>query len=243
MESIPLQELLLGKLVRFLGIPIEHRIVELDADGAAVLLEDAFGVVEQVVRIDDADIDLAGVRLGTAIVPLTTDLRANLAGGLQIIEQTAQFVVTGFARHERVEPGPVDQRRNAAAIVAGNRRVRVANEKREVELLQELARDDTGVVGFGFRFVVRKRRTLGRAGRRRRRRSAPGAVDVHDDAGILVADAILRLAPGRRHRSRIRADTALDFLKRWSDARRLLFRRHQIMSDVFDEDTLSLEKK
>ena len=244
METVPLLELVFGEVVSLVRVPVEHGLEVFDAHGFTIRLEDALRIVEQVVGIDDTNLDVGGSSRSVAVALLAADLGSDQAGELQIIEQTTQLVVAGFTRHERVETRAFDQRRNAAAVIAGNRRPRVANEESEMELLQELPRHDGRVVELRFGFFVRKRRTF----RRTRRRSTLGTVgSVQNDARVVVAGSALLRINGRSaaagcDRSRIGADTALDFLKRWSNTRRLLFRGNEIMRDVFDEDTLPLLK-
>lgn len=222
-EAVPLLESVLGVLVLFLRVPVEHRHVELDPDGRAVLPEHTFRVVEQVVGVQDADFDAAWLR-DRAVVGLAADLGSDNAGLLEVVEGATQLVVTGFFRHEVVEAGLLDERRHAAAVIAGNGVARVADKEREVELLQQLLGHDSRVVRLGWSGV--------REGR------AVGTAVWHHDAGVLVIS--FRALAVRIDTLVIGADAALGDAQRRSDACCLLVRWHEIVRDVFDENTLAL---
>lgn len=219
-EAVPLLKGVLGLLVLLLGVPIQHALVELDADRGAVVPEHALGVVEQVVSVHDADLDAVGRGHG-AVVFLAADLGADDAGVLAVVEEAAELVVAGLLGHELVEAGLLHKRGNTAAVVAGDGVARVADQEGEVELLQQIPGHDRGVAGLRQR-AVRVRGALG---------------VLHHDAGVLVSDT---LGLAIRAVSTVSADTALGDVQRRRDAGRLLVWRDEVVSDVFDEDTLAL---
>lgn len=212
-EAVPLLEGVLGVLVLLLRVPVQHAHVELHADGRAVLSEDALGVVEEIVGVDDADLDAAGLRHG-AVVLAAADLRANDAGVLAVVEDAAELVVASLLRHELVEARLLDKRGHAAAVIAGNRVARVADKEGEVELLEQLSGHDSRIARLT---------SEGRAARLR-----------HHDAGVGISRylAFTILAIG--------ADATLGDAQRSSECGRLLVRGNEVVSDVFDEDALAL---
>lgn len=223
-EAVPLLEGVLGQLVRLLGVPVEHAGVELEPDGRAVLAQDALRVVEQVVGIDDANLQAAGRRDG-AVVLLPADLGADESGVLAVVEEAAELVVASLFRHELVETGLLDERRHAAAVIARDGVAWVADKEGEVELLEQLPRHDRRVVRLGGG-VVREGCGLGRA-------------VWHDYAGVSLALDLAILATALA----VGADATLGDAQRRSDARGLLVRRDEVVSDVFDEDTFALVEK
>ena len=66
----------------------------------------------------------------------------------EVVEQTAQLGVAGFAGHEFVEARDVVKRWDAAAVVRWNTEVRVTDEEGEVELLERGLRQDGRIVQF-----------------------------------------------------------------------------------------------
>lgn len=146
-EAVPLLEGVLGGLVLFLGVPVQHAHVELDADGGAVVPEHALGVVEEVVGVEDADLNAVG-RGDGAVVGLAADFGTDDAGVLAVVEEATELIVARLFRHELVEAGLLDERRHAAAVIAGNRVARVADKEGEVELLEQLLGHHRGVVGL-----------------------------------------------------------------------------------------------
>lgn len=219
-EAVPLLEGVLGRLVLLLGVPVQHALVELDADRGAVVPEHALGVVEKVVGVHDADLDAVGLGHG-AVVFLAADLGTDDAGVLAVVEETAELVVAGLLGHELVEAGLLDKRRHTAAVVAGDGVARVADQEGEVELLQQLPGHDRGVAGLG-RSAVRVLSALG---------------VLHHNPRVLVSDTLGRAICAV---STVGADTTLGDVQRRRHAGRLLVWRDEVVSDVFDEDALAL---
>jgi hypothetical protein len=220
-EAVPLFESFLGGLVLFFGIPVQHAHVELDADGGAVVPEHSFGIVEEVVGVENADFDAVGLGDG-AVVFLTADLGTDDAGVLAVVEEATELIIASLFRHELVEAGLLDEWRHAAAVIAGNRVARVTDKEGEVELLEQLLGHDRGVVRLRWS-VVRERWAVGTR---------------HANSGVLVG-GVLRLAVSAVRLAR-GANTTLRDAQRRSDTRLLLVRRYKVVCDVFDEDTLTL---
>jgi hypothetical protein len=143
-ETVPLLESVLGGLVLLLGVPVQHFHVELDADGGAVVPEHALGVVEKIIGVQNADLDAVGGGDGAAVL-LTADLRTDDAAVLAVIEEATELIVARLLGHELDEAGLLDERRHAAAVIAGNRVARVADKESEVELLEQLLGHDRRV--------------------------------------------------------------------------------------------------
>jgi len=216
-EAVPLLEGVLGLLVLLLGVPVQHAHVELDADRGAIVPEHALGVVEQVVGVHDADLD--AVRLGHgAVVFLAADLGTNDAGVLAVVEETTELIVAGLFGHELVETSLLYKRWHAAAVIAWNGVARVTDQEGEVELLQQL-------LGHYRRVARLRRRAIW---------VWSGLGVLQHNAGILVSDT-LGLAVGA-----VSTDTALRDVQRRRNTGRLLVWRDEVVSDVFDEDTLAL---
>ena len=216
-------------------VPLQHLLLELNADTLAVLPQDTFRVIQQVIGVDDADLDFAVLAIRNTIllgVTLAANLGSDEASVLAVVEESTQLDVSSLARHERVEAGPLHQRRDAAAVIAWNSELRVADQKGEVEALQDLPRHDGRVTRLGRRVV----------GERRALRRAVGGSAVHIDAGV----------PGGQRPLEAKTETAMlvelifgadatpDLLERRSEVRLLVLRRDQVVGDVLDEDTLAL---
>jgi len=103
------------------GVPVQHRRAVIDADFLAVRFDDAFRVIQQVIRIDDGDADLAVFQSAV----LARESRADLLLGAQEVEDAAQLVVAGFRGHEVVEAGDLVERRDGAPPVRGDAVARV----------------------------------------------------------------------------------------------------------------------
>lgn len=181
-EALPLVERRLGARVVVRRVPFQHGVGVVEPDGAAVRGQDAGRVVEEVVGVDDADVDLAvalvsdswgrgGVAVdvmavrdvvivmmsdavgGLPVRRAASNLRSDLADVAQVIEDAPQLVVAGFRGHEVVEAGDAVERRDGAAVVGRDAGAWVADQESEVELVKDGGRDDGGVVGLGGRGV------------------------------------------------------------------------------------------
>lgn len=181
-EALPLVERRLGARVVVRRVPFQHGVGVVEPDGAAVRGQDTGRVVEEVVGVDDADVDLAVVLIsdsrsrggvavdvkavGDVVVVMMSDavgglpvrraardLRSDLADVAQVVKDAAQLVVAGFRGHEVVEAGDAVERRDGAAVVRRDAGARVTDQEGEVELVEDGGRNDGGVVGLGGRGV------------------------------------------------------------------------------------------
>lgn len=224
METVPLLERVLGVLVLLLGVPVQHLLLEGDADGGTVVPEHALRVVKQVIGVQDADFDAVGSGHGTVVL-LAANLGTDHASVLAVIEEAAQLIVSSLFRHELVEACLLDERRYTASVIARNGVTRVANKEGEVELLEQLLGHDRRVAGL--RRGIIWERWVGGTGHRNARVCIGGV--FHTAIGTV------RLAIG--------ADTALRDAQRRCNARLLLVWWQEVMCDVFDENTLALLAK
>lgn len=240
MEPIPLLERLPRELVILIAVPVQHFPAEIDPDGLAVFPQDALGIIEQIVRVDDADLDRAAVRRGARVVDgrptggvvAAAHLRPDETCVFAVVKDAAQLVVAGLARHIRLEARLLDNGRDAAAVIARGGVLRVPDQEREVELLQDGARHDGRVARLARRVV--------REGRARARALRPGRL-VDEDAGVAGAVHGVDTRAVFLGRLVVRADAALDTLERRRNVRLLPMGWDQVVSDVFDKDAFTLE--
>lgn len=235
-EAIPFFELLLGERMRLRRFPLQHGLVEVETDGSTVLLHHTSWIVQHIVGVKNTDLNFARLGLDTLSILLAADFGTNHARILEVVKKPAQLVITRFLRHEGFKLGPFNERRNAASIIAWNRVLWVANKECEVKLLQDFPRHNRRITRLCDGILVWERRVL-----RRRRWAARRRGEDH--AAIVVTVEILPLLRGIvafENGQPIRADAALDSLKRWCDGCGLSIWRKKIVGDVFDEDTFAL---
>jgi hypothetical protein len=225
-ESVPLLELLSRKGVSFFRIPVEHILTEIQVDRLAVLSQDAFGVVEQIISVDDANFRLARFGLDTAVIA-ASDSWTNETGVLAVVEETAELLIASLAGHERVEASALHERWNAATIIAGNRISRMTDQEGEMELFQDLTRNHGWVPLVHGHTLIRERRAP--------RRTLRWAVEINGRVLWWCADR--DLARGRVSSA---YTTLWDVQKRRGELSWLLLRRDNVICDVLDEDTLAL---
>ena len=137
MESWPLLKRLLGACLVFFVVPVQHVGIVFEIYALAELLEDPFRLVEEVVRINHADLDssffdLAGiVTIGATVcamyISVVWTTRPYLASRSEIIEYSTNLVVASFKWIKVVEARKLVKWWNGAAIVGWDARVRVAD--------------------------------------------------------------------------------------------------------------------
>ena len=152
MEALPLLEGIFGEFVVFRGIPFKHGRLELDANTRAELAHDAFGIVEQIISVDHADLDstlFIGVTIGCSVRLLTGNLGTDSSSAAEVIKDSSLLIVASFSRHEVVEAGDIVERRNSASPVTRNAVTRMADKESKVELLEDLLWDDSWVTWLG----------------------------------------------------------------------------------------------
>lgn len=91
-ESGPLLKCILGALLALLISPFQHLRAVVNAYFLAKSLDDAIGIIQQIVGINDRDTDFSVVQLAM----LTSDGRSDLLLVLQEVEYSAKLVVAGF---------------------------------------------------------------------------------------------------------------------------------------------------
>ena len=234
-EAIPLLKSLASEAMVLLIVPVEHLLVELQADALTVLAQNTFRVIQEVIGVDDANFNPAVFAVGIAVdgVFATAHFRTNEARILAIVEKLPQLVVSGLAGHERVEASPLHQRWNAAAVVARHRKLWMANQEGEMKPLQNLPRNDRRIFGLG-RSIVGEGRAFGRTV------GTIFTMAVDDDSRVTATGDPLETEAALAVELILGANTTLDFLKRRGDVSLLKLWWDQIIGDVFDEDTLSL---
>jgi len=156
-ETSPLLKGLLGVGMVLFVVPVQHAGRVFDADTLAELLEDSRGVVQKVVGVDNTDVHSSALLFASL---LSSKLGSDLTARTQVVEKTTLLVVAGFGGHEVVKTGNGVERGNGASPVAGNAVLGVADEESEVELVQDLGRDDGGVSRLGLGGVGVGRRAL-----------------------------------------------------------------------------------
>jgi hypothetical protein len=227
-EAWPFFERFFGPCLIFVIVPVQHLGLEFEVYTFAKLFQDAFRVIEEIVSIDHTDLHsfslgLARVlsignavrllRVGIAVCVICVTW-SDLAYLSQIVKDAMNLVVPSFDWIEIVETSKRVERRNGAAIVGWDARVRVADQESEVKFGQHFGRDDCWVAGFWFGVVW----------------GVCGLV-----ARACPIDAVDTIGAGA-----VRSDSALDTLQRWGDACWLATGRHKIVDNVLDEDTLTL---
>ena len=130
METIPLLKQL-RSIISVIVVPLQHLLVEFEANALAVLPDDLLGVVEHVIGIYDGDL-----------------LLIDDASIEQEIEQTDKLDVAGLTRHEVIKVGDVAQGRNSATPVGGDRPPGMADEECELELAEDGGGNGSWVSGF-----------------------------------------------------------------------------------------------
>lgn len=232
MEPFPFLERRFSNLVVFFRVPLEHGGVVFNAHAAAECLDHGLRVVEEIVRVDDADFDvLALVTVGpvgnvgrraiaggggggggggsimmVSVLDNACSLWANKTYLAQVVKHPAQLVVSRLRWVKLVEPRHSIQGGDGAPVIRGNAVMRVPDEKGEVEPSQQRGRDNGGIARLS-RGVTRCLFLLGK----------------------LFA---------------IRANSALwqsVLNQRRCDAGGRTVRRDQVVDDIFDEDAFSLE--
>lgn len=232
MPTIPFSKRLLGKLLILIIIPIQHIRRERHVDGLAEFPQDPFRIIEQVVSVDDTDFHTGGflaVGAGAGFrVRTVADFGPRETSVFAVVEEFLQLVVAGFAGVELVEPGAFDEGWDAAAVVAGDGPVGVADEEGEVEALEDLTWHNGGVLRLRTGFVGERRALRGRVQIDSAVLGAVDAVETFETEAALLVE----LGFG--------TDAALDVHERRGDTWGLVFGRDEVVGHVLDEDPLAL---
>lgn len=226
MEPLPFGKRFVRTLLMLLRIPTQHRRIILQAHGATVGGHDPRWIVEQIIRIHDANINLAilsatiSAAIGGTIgfgpmVAAACDAGPNLPYGTQEVEEAAQLRIAGLGGHVVVESRDAIKRWDGAAEVRRDTGARVADQKGKVELAEHFLWNDGRVVGFDER--------IGAVG-------GGGDISVADDGGC------------RGFRPRVVGTyAALDPRQRGGDGCWFFIRRDDVVSNVLDEETFALD--
>jgi hypothetical protein len=91
-ETSPLLECLLGMVVVFFVVPVQHAGRVLDANALAELLKDGRRVVQKIISVNDTDIDSSTLLLAI----LTCELGTNLAARTEVVEQATLLIIAGL---------------------------------------------------------------------------------------------------------------------------------------------------
>jgi hypothetical protein len=137
--------------------PLEHLGLEWQVYKVAVRADNSLRVVKQVVGVDDADLGAGRYTICGAVYPIP--IRGAVAlicmmgsyqpDGAEVREDAAEFVIAGFGGVEVVEACLVVEGWDRAAEVGWDARVRVADQKGEVEAGEKVGGHDGRVVRFG----------------------------------------------------------------------------------------------
>lgn len=214
MEALPLLKLVLGELMVLLGVPLQHPIVPCNAHALAECTHDPLRISEHLIRVDEADLHLvAAVTIGGRVTVRVT---------IGLLASNLRPHNTGGA--EVVEDAP-------QLVVAGFFGHEVAEARDVVE-----GRDGAAPVARDA--VLRVADEEGEV------ELAQNLIRDHGrvlEVGVLatVDDTIRDSLRGGSAQSAC-TDAALDCLQRRGDGREALIRWREVVSDVFDEDTLVL---
>ena len=145
-KALPLLECLLGLRSIVLGIPDKHFRLVFDASGLAHSLNHAGWVVEQVIRVDDTDLNALLVAI--CLTSLTSRLGTNYAFLAEEVKQLPKLNIASLVLAEVIPTSHLVERRQCAAVVAGNAVLRMTNKENEVVCCEEIFRKDRRIAGF-----------------------------------------------------------------------------------------------
>lgn len=231
MEALPLLKCIFGALVIIFGIPVQHIWGEVDTNFLAVGGDNAFRIVQEIVCIDDSDADFAIFQVSV----VASESWANLLVLDQEVEDSAKLVIAGLGGHEIVEAGDRVQGWNGASEVGWDAVTGVTNEESEVELLQDLCRDDGGISGLSSCVVW----------------VWCHGMSIGVPIGMAVGKAICKaicvaicVAISHSIGLAVCSDTLLHSLssKGWSNGCWLSIGRDQVVGDVLDEKSFPLHE-
>ena len=149
METRPLLESGLSILVGIFRIPIQHVWGVIDSNFLAIGFNDIGWIVEKVISVNHGDADLAICQFAM----LASGSWSDLILLAKKVEDSMKLIVSSFRRHEVVETGDIIQGRDRASPVRWNAVTRMADQEREMELLQDLCRHNGGIARLFGRIV------------------------------------------------------------------------------------------
>jgi hypothetical protein len=89
-EASPLLECLLGMVVVFFVVPVQHAGRVFDANALAELLKDGRRVVQKIISVNDTDVNSSTLLLAI----LTCELGTDLAARTEVVEQATLLIIT-----------------------------------------------------------------------------------------------------------------------------------------------------
>ena len=160
MPTLPFFERLGRLLVVLFGVPDQHAWVVFQINGFAKLLNGSFRIIQQIVCIDHANLDLRrlirvmaiGIFIGVAVrvaihqsvraavgrpISPACDFGSDLMNRTEKVKEPPLLVVAHFRGHKIMEPCLLIQRRDRATIIRRHGASRVADQEGEVKLLQD----------------------------------------------------------------------------------------------------------
>jgi len=227
MEALPLLKSIFGALVIVFGVPVQHVWGEVDTNFLAVGGDNALRIVQEIVCVDDSDADFSILQVSV----VTSEVWANLLVLDQEVEDSAELVIARLGGHEVIEASNGVQGWNSAAEVGWNAVTGVTNEESEVELLQDLCRDNGGISGLSSCVVWV--RCLG--------------MSIGVPIGMAIGKAIgkaIGVAINHTIGLAICSDSLLHSLssKGWSNGCWLSIGRDQVVRDILDEESFPLHE-
>lgn len=238
-KAFPFLERIHGQFGIFRGVPIEHVRMVVNADAFAEGLDYVSWLVEQIVCVNNADLHASfaalaiGVSVGKPVRDtvgmavsfwlLTCQIRSNCSVTAKKIKQLTELEVTSFVVAKAVEASGLIQRRDAAAIIARDARLWVANKESKMELFQNIQRHHRWIARFRVGVV----------------RSTTRGVDAVKDFSLGLEAATADQLGGTLG-GVVRANTAAWECERGSDRNRILRWWKEILSHILDQDTLVL---
>ena len=227
MEALPLLKSIFGALVIVFGVPVQHVWGEVDTNFLAVGGDNALRIVQEIVCVDDSDADFSILQVSV----VTSEVWANVLVLDQEVEDSAELVIARLGGHEVIEASNGVQGWNSAAEVGWNAVTGVTNEESEVELLQDLCRDNGGISGLSSCVVWV--RCLG--------------MSIGVPIGMAIGKAIgkaIGVAINHTIGLAICSDALLHSLssKGWSNGCWLSIGRDQVVRDILDEESFPLHE-
>ena len=207
-------------------LPLQHVGSIVDADFLAKCLHSSIWVVQQIVGVNNGNADFTILQFSM----LSSESGSDLLILFEIVEDAAKLVVSSFRRHEVVETRYFVLWWDCALVVRGNTATWMADQESEVELPQKRFGDDGRIARFSL-CVVWIWRLVGAI-------CMPIGNAICMSIGRMMTILAICLSVGIP----ICTNALLSSLstKRWSNGRKLAFRRDEIVCNIFDEQPFSL---
>lgn len=163
-KTLPAFELHLGSLLVVL-IPLQHSFSVRNAYTLAVGFDDAAGIVQEIISVDNTNIDMMAIRdtvgaIGSIFISRSGHFGTDEAFFTDIVEEAAKFVIPSFRGVEIVPACHGAKWLESAAEVRWDAGSRMTNEEGEVEAGKELLRYDRRIALLSRRRVRQLHRTV-----------------------------------------------------------------------------------